>query len=127
MPLKDRERPPKKNKMHPGYPNFIEGKFGESLLQPPFGVLRPNGEVTNEPTSLERANFVEQAVPAALYTDTCSCHTDGNVKVFEIAMVQAKLTYNRYGWHDPQGRFSSLRKNCRAIFCKRGAADGILP
>ena len=108
MPLKDRECPPKKDKMHPGYPNFIEGRFGESPLQPPLGVLRPNGEVTNEPTPLERANFVEHAVPGALYTDTCPCHTDEHVKVFEIAMVQAKITYNSYGWHDPQGRFFVL-------------------
>ena len=44
MPLKDRERLPKKDESHPGYPNFIEGTFGESPLQPPLGVLRPNGE-----------------------------------------------------------------------------------
>lgn len=56
MPLKDRKCSPKKDKMHPGYPNFIEGKFGESPMP-------PNGEVTNEPTLLERANFVEHAVP----------------------------------------------------------------
>lgn len=110
MPLKDRERPPKKDKMHPGYPNFIEGRFGERPLQPPLGVLRPDGEVTNEPTPLEAANFVENAVPGALYTDTCPCHADKKVKVFEIAMVQAKITYNRYGWHDPQGRFFVLRE-----------------
>lgn len=110
MPLKDRECPPKKDKMHPGYPNFIEGKFGESPLQPPLGVLRPNGDVTNEATPLEVSNFVENAVPGALYTDTCPCHTDNNVKVFEIAMVQAKITYNRYGWHDPQGRFFVLKE-----------------
>lgn len=110
MPLKDRECPPKKDKLHPGYPNFIEGKFGESPLQPPLGVLRPNGEVTNKPTPLERTNFVEDAVPGALYTDTCPCHADEHVKIFEIAMVQAKITYNRYGWHDPQGRFFVLKE-----------------
>lgn len=60
--------------------------------------------------------------PGALYTDTCPCHTDcdcgrdecmecekdcreDKVKVFELALIQAKVTYNRYGWHDPQGRF----------------------
>lgn len=79
-------------------------------LQPPFGVLKPNGDVTNKPTALERANFVENAVPGALYTDTCPCCTDEKVKVFEIAMVQAKITYNRYGWHDPQGRFFVLKE-----------------
>lgn len=110
MPLRDRERPPKKDKMHPGYPNFIEGKFGEKPLQPPLGVLQPNGDVTNEPTPLELANFVENAVPGALYSDTCPCHTDENVKVFEIAMVQAKVTYNRYGWHNPQARFFVLKE-----------------
>lgn len=110
MPLKDRELPPKKDEMHPGYPNFIEGRFGESPLQPPFGVLLPGGGVTNMPTPLERANFVENAAPGALYTDTCPCHTDKKIKVFEIAMVQAKITYNRYGWHDPQGRFFVLKE-----------------
>ena len=110
IPLKDRERPPKKDKMHPGYPNFIEGKFGESPLQPPLGVLKQNGDVTNKPTQFERANFVENAVPGALYTDTCPCHTNCKVKVFEIAMVQAKITYNRYGWHDPQARFFVLKE-----------------
>lgn len=32
------------------------------------------------------------------------------VKVFEIALVQAKLTYNKYGWHDPEGRFFVLKE-----------------
>ena len=32
------------------------------------------------------------------------------MKVFEIAVVQARLTYNRYGWHDPQGRFFVLKE-----------------
>lgn len=82
MPLKDRELPPKKDEMHPGYPNFIEGRFGESPLQPPFGVLLPGGGVTNMPTPLERANFVENAAPGALYTDTCPCHTDKKNKGF---------------------------------------------
>lgn len=56
---------------------------------------------------------MEGAVPGALYTDTCPCHTAEeceNVKVFEIALVQAKLTYNRYGWHDPEGRFFVLKE-----------------
>lgn len=30
--------------------------------------------------------------------------------MFEIALVQAKVTYNRYGWHDPQGRFFVLKE-----------------
>lgn len=153
IPLKDRERPPKKDDLHPGYPNFIHGKPGEPPLQPPCGVLDKDGNVTVYPTPLEEANFVQNAAPGALYTDTCPCHTVGEcercheeenlceksdcesdleceeigeekkdcssccfpkqcskVKVFEIALVQAKITYNRYGWHDPEGRFFVLKE-----------------
>lgn len=141
LPLKDRERPPEKDKLHPGYPNFICGKTGEPPRQPPCGVLDKEGRPVVCPTPLEEANFVENAAPGALYTDTCPCHTTGkcsrdsgcgdwsetgedigcgscpepdmqceNVRVFEIALVQAKLTYNRYGWHDPEGRFFVLKE-----------------
>ena len=113
MPLKDREAPPPKDKLHPGYPNFVAGQFRERPLQPPLGVIDAEGNVTREPEPLEEANFVENAVPGALYTETCPCHAEEkqNVKVFEIAMVQAKITYNRYGWHDPQGRFFVLKED----------------
>lgn len=155
IPLKDRIAPPKKDCKHPGYPNFINGEFGERPLQPPLGILNPDGSNKIEPTALERANFVRDFEPGALYTDTCPCHTDNgctsnthnscdcasnindncgcsssindncgcssnmndncscideNVKVFEIALVQAKITYNRYGWHDPQGRFFVMKE-----------------
>lgn len=133
-PLKDRKAPPKKDDCHPGYPNFINGKPGEPPLQPPCGVLNEAGEPVACPTPLEEANFVEHAAAGALYTDTCPCHSVGNceegadgeetecvicdrlqrdcdgVKVFEIAMVQAKITYNSYGWHDPEGRFFVLKE-----------------
>ena len=59
MPLKNRIRPPKKDRMYPGYPRFIEGEFGEPPLQPPLGVLNPDGSITREPSELERANFVK--------------------------------------------------------------------
>ena len=161
FPLKDRERPPKKDKLHPGYPNFICGKVGEPPRQPPCGVLDEKGKPVVCPTQLEEANFVKHAAPGALYTDTCPCHTTGkcdkpkesddpikhdakvsanpeksgtdkhgevcaeksdckicaainkqcdNVKIFEIALVQAKVTYNKYGWHDPEGRFFVLKE-----------------
>ena len=118
MPLKDREKPPVKDKWHPGYPNFINGESGEPPLQPPLGIEGADGENVMQPTPLEKANFVKNFEPGALYTDTCPCHTDDcgedtcyrekecrQIKVFEIAIVQAKVTYNRYGWNDPQGRF----------------------
>lgn len=111
-PLKDRKRPPKKDDEHPGYPNFINSRVGERPLQPPLGIVDADGNTLTEPTPLEEANFVENFAPGALYTDTCPCHTDRckNVKVFEIAMVQADVTYNSYGWHDPQGRFFVLKE-----------------
>lgn len=127
LPLRDRMPPKKKERKHPGYPNFINGEFGKVPLQPPLGILSPDGSNKIEPTELERANFVKNFEPGALYTDTCPCHTDGNchkqekcdsdcidqcenVKVFELALVQAKVTYNKYGWHDPQGRFFVLKE-----------------
>ncbi|MGN1179990.1 MAG: multicopper oxidase domain-containing protein [Suilimivivens sp.] len=110
LPLRDRKMPPKKDDDHPGYPNFINGTFGQYPSQPPFGVLNPDGSNKIFPTPLEQANFAENYAPGALYTDTCPCHTGENVKVFELALVQAKVTYNKYGWHDPQGRFFVLKE-----------------
>ena len=109
-PLTDRAFPLKKDNLHPGYPTFINGTFGERPLQPPLGILNTDGINKIEPTPLEKANFVDKYEPGALYTDTCPCHTDCNLKTFEIALVQAKVTYNRYGWHDPQGRFFVLKE-----------------
>lgn len=139
LPLKDRKPPRRKDKKHPGYPAFINGKAGKPPLQPPYGIVNPDGSNKVFPTPLEAANFVENFAPGALYTDTCPCHTGsgclpdrdscymdtdmrcadtdsgspdtcGNVKVFEIAMVQADICYNKYGWHDPQGRFFVLKE-----------------
>lgn len=108
-PLTDRAFPPKKDKLHPGYPNFINGRFGEPPLQPPLGVLNPDGTNKIVPSVIERANFVKNFESGALYTDTCPCK-ETDVKVFEIALVQAKVIYNSYGWHDPQGRFFVLKE-----------------
>ncbi|MGN1410158.1 MAG: multicopper oxidase domain-containing protein [Eubacteriales bacterium] len=115
MPLKDRPLPPEKDELHPGYPDFVNGQFGKEPLQPPLGVIGVNGAPTNTPTTVEEANFVEKSAPGALYTDTCPCCTDYDVKVFEIAAVQAKLIYNNYGWHDLQGRFFNRLKRNESI------------
>lgn len=127
LPLKDRVRPPKKDKLHPGYPGFINGIYGQVPLQPPLGVLNPDGSNKIEPTELERANFVGGFEPGALYCDTCPCHTDDcngeeKVKVFEIALIQAKVIYNRYGWHDPQGRFFVMKEELE----KHGGLDAYI-
>ncbi|MHB1152875.1 MAG: multicopper oxidase domain-containing protein [Eubacteriales bacterium] len=111
MPLKDRISPPLKSIMTPGFPNFINGEFGERPLQPPLGILTAAGENKIDPTPLEQANFVPAYAPGALYTQTCPCDTEENMKVFELALVQADIVYNSYGWHDPQGRFFVLKED----------------
>lgn len=111
MPLNDRPLPPAKDNLHPRYPNFINGTFGEHPLQPPLGNLTENGGNKIDHTPLEKENFVENVAPGALYTNICPCCTDENIKVFEIAAVRADLVYNHYGWHDPQGRFFVLRED----------------
>lgn len=110
QPLKDRPLPPPVDAEHPGYPNFINGQFGERPLQPPFGVLNRRGNNLIEPTPLEEANFVPGAAPGALYSRACPCDTPERIRVFEIAAVQANVCYNSYGWHDPQGRFFVLKE-----------------
>ena len=121
-PLKDRPMPPQKDDLHPGYPNFIKGTFGQRTLQPPLGILAAQGENKIEPTALEQANFAQDFAPGALYTKTCPCKTAKNIKVFEIAAVQSKVVYNQYGWHDPQGRFFVLREELE----KYGTLDNYL-
>lgn len=110
LPLMDRAAPPPKDEEHPGYPHFINGTFGQRPLQPPLGILNSDGSNKIEPTDLEQANFVENFVPGALYSETCPCHAN-EPKVFEIALIQAKVTYNSYGWNDPQGRFFVLKED----------------
>lgn len=110
IPLKDRPCPPKKDSLHPGYPNFINGEPGERPLQPPLGILDKDNNNIIFPTTLEKANFVPKFVPSALYSETCPCKCPEDVRVFELAVVQAKITYNRYGWNDPQGRFFVLKE-----------------
>lgn len=122
IPLKDRPCPPKKDPLHPGYPNFINGEFAEEPLQPPLGILDKNGENEIFPTPLELANFVPDFAPGALYSTTCPCKKCKDVKVFELAVVQANIVYNRYGWHDPQGRFFVLKEDIE----KHGTLDNYL-
>ena len=110
MPLKDRIALLPKDTMHPGFPNFINGVSGERPLQPPLGILTSEGDNKINPTPLEQANFIPNYARGALYTETCPCDTEEDIKVYELAMVQANVVYNSYGWHDPQGRFFVLKE-----------------
>lgn len=108
QPLRDRPRPPRKDELHPGFPNFIDGEYGTRPHQPPLGVLTADGDVKTQPTPIEEANFVRCHNAGELYSKPCPC-PDAHVRVIEVAVVQAKLCYNDYGWHDPQGRFFVLK------------------
>lgn len=122
QPLRDRPLPQEKDDLHPGYPNFINNVFGQQPSQPPLGILTPGGENKIAPSPLEKANFVPDFAPGALYSAVCPCHAAKEIKVFEIAAVQAKIVYNRYGWHDPQGRFFVLKEEIE----KCGTLDNYL-
>lgn len=111
-PLPDRKRPPKKTERHPGFYNFINGKFGERPNQPPLGILNADGSNKLCPTPLEQANFKEDFTVGALYTQpcpdekySCLCNLQNPDVVFELFALQAKLVYNNAGWYDPSGRF----------------------
>lgn len=110
MPLPDRIPPPIPDELHPGYPRFIAGIPGEKAFKPPHGVI---GQGAREPTPLEEANFVENAVPGALYSNPCP--SDAPLKVFEVTAVQLPIVYNSQGWHDPEGRIFVLKEDKEAV------------
>lgn len=109
-PLPDRTPPPAKDLDHPGYPNFINGKFRERPKQPPLGIINQKGGNKICPTKLESDNFTDNFTKGALYTQPCPNKKDkcGYKKadvIFELFVLQAKLVYNKSGWNDPYGRF----------------------
>jgi len=103
MPLPDRTPPPLPDSLHPGFPRFIAGTVGEKAFKPPLGII---GQEARLPTPLEQANFVEDAVPGALYSNPCP--EDAPVKVFHVVAIQLPIVYNSQGWHDPEGRIFVL-------------------
>ena len=70
-PLPDRTPPPAKDLDHPGYPNFINGKFRERPKQPPLGIINQKGGNKICPTELESDNFSDNFTKGALYTQPC--------------------------------------------------------
>ena len=132
MPLNDRPLPPQKDELHPGYPNYFNGRYGQRPMQPPLGVLTEEGKNKIEPSAAEKANFAEHFAPGALYTETCPCGTAEHIRVFDIAAVQADIKYNSYGWHDPQGRFFVLKQEIErygtlACYLKQVECGQIVP
>ena len=110
LPLPDRIPPLPADAEHPGYPRFIAGIPGEKAFKPPLGII---GQEARQPTPLEEANFVPNAVPGALYSNPCP--SDAPLKVFEIVAIQVPIVYNNQGWHDPEGRIFVLKKDKEAV------------
>ncbi len=106
QPLPDRVPPLPPDEDHPGFPLFLAGTSGQKALKPPLGII---GSEARFPTELEEKNFVEDAVPGAIYSNPCP--PDAPVKVFKISAIQKKIVYNREGWHDPEGRFFVLEED----------------
>ena len=106
LPLPDRPAPLPADEDHPVFPRFVAGIFGEKAFKPPLGII---GQEARQPTPLEEANFVDNAVPGALYSNPCP--PDAPLKVFEVVAIQVPITYNSQGWHDPEGRIFVLKED----------------
>ena len=110
LPLPDRTPPLLPDSIHPGFPRFIAGIAGEKAFKPPLGII---GNQARLPTALEEANFVENAVPGALYSNPCP--PDAPLKVFEVSLIQTRIKYNNQDWHDPEGRLFVLKEDESAV------------
>ncbi len=85
-PLPDRAPPPPPSPEQPGYPFSVAGEVEEKAPKPPLGII---GQEARQPTPLEEANFVEDALPGALYTNPFP--TDAPLKVLEVSLNQISL------------------------------------
>lgn len=110
MPLPDRPFPLLPDQEHPGFPRFIAGIPGVKAFKPPLGII---GQEERESTQLEEDNFVDNAVPGALYSNPCP--PDAPLKVFEVVAIQVPLKYNNQNWHDPEGRIFVLKEDEKAV------------
>lgn len=109
VPLPDREAPLKPDELHPGYPLFLEGQYGEQAEKPPLGII---GSEAREPSQIEEANFVA-GQPGNLYAKAAPANAP--LKKFEIVAIQCPIIYNNEGWNDPEGRIFVLKEDEYAV------------
>lgn len=121
VPLPDREPPNEPDEIHPGFPNFILGESGKKATKPPLGII---GEEERSPTVLERANFVEDYAPGELYSKTFK--SGAPVRIFDIVAIQLPITYNRQGWHDPEGKIFVLKEDKEDILAGRKKVEPLV-
>lgn len=110
---------------HPGYPLFVKGEYLQRAYRAPGAVVadrfagagmnwrRPGDTVRDYAspvtTDLERTNMVTRAdadgpsaVPGAFFLDPCP--TGAPVREYHPTAIDAKIVYNKAGWHDPDGK-----------------------
>lgn len=109
-PLPDRTPPPPPDALHPGYPLFIPGTFGERAPKAPLAIT---GTKARPPEPLELANFVPNYKPGFLYVNPVP--EGAPVKTFNIVAIQRDLVYNKLGWHDPEGRLYVLEEDVNDV------------
>jgi hypothetical protein len=115
---------------HPGYPLFVKGEYLQRAYRAPGAVVadrfgdrpgrllnfrRPGDTVRDvdspATTDLERANMItrtnpetgkREAVPGSFFLDPCP--TGVPVREYHPTAIDAKIVYNKAGWHDPDGK-----------------------
>ncbi|HJR38210.1 MAG TPA: hypothetical protein VJ819_07490, partial [Nocardioidaceae bacterium] len=107
---------------HPGYPLMVKGEYLQRAFRAPGGVVadrfgdpalnwrRPGDTVRDyaDPvtTDLERANMVtdenNRAIPGSFFMDPCPAGAP--VREYHPTVIDAKIVYNKAGWHDPGGK-----------------------
>ena len=110
---------------HPGYPLFVKGEYLQRAYRAPGAVVadrfagsglnwrRPGDTVRDydspATTDFERANMVTRpggngprAVPGAFFLDPCP--PGAPVREYHPTAIDARIVYNKAGWHDPDGK-----------------------
>jgi hypothetical protein len=104
---------PAPDDLHPGFPLFVKGDYLQKAYRPPYavtndpfqGIRRPGDTIrTGEP--LERANMALKADgtsnPGVFFVEPCPAGVPE--RTYYPAAIDAKIVYNRAGWHDPNGK-----------------------
>jgi len=112
QPLPGRPVPPEPTPERPGFPNFIPGKVGFKAPRPPLGIVGGR-----DLTELEANAAIPNARPGTVFTEVSL----GNPEVveFDVSAIQLPITYNKEGWHDPQGRIYILDKDIDDVLAGR--------
>ncbi|MBB6449218.1 hypothetical protein HNR44_001167 [Geomicrobium halophilum] len=105
QPLPDRPCPPEPTPEYPGFPNFIPGINGCKAPRPPLGIIGGR-----QSTELEENQFARNARPGAVFANPCEEGVTP-VREFNVVAIQLPITYNREGWHDPEGRIFVLAED----------------